>query len=58
MNLIDIEDEEDAEEEIPAHIPSDNEEDDDELIEIHHDVESAEVTAVKGEYAAEQIQIL
>ena len=58
MNLIDIEDEEDAEEEIPAHIPSDNEEEDDELIEIHHDVESAEVTAVKGEYAAEQIQIL
>ncbi len=53
----DIEDDDDDEDEIPVHIPSDDEDDDDE-IEIHHDVESAEVTAVKGEYAAEQIQIL
>ena len=58
MKLIDVEEEEEADEEIPAHIPSDDEEDDDDEIEIHHDVESAEVTAVKGEYAAEQIQIL
>ena len=50
-------DEEDEDEEIPAHIPSDDEEEDDE-IEIHHDIKSAEVTAVQGEYAADQIQIL
>ena len=56
--LIDLEeDDEEEEEEIPAHIPEE-EEDDDEEIEIHHDVESAEVTAVKGDYAADQIHIL
>ncbi len=52
-NIERYDDEEEEDESIPAHIPSDDDE-----IEIHHDVESAEVTAVKGEYAAEQIQIL
>ncbi len=52
------EDEEEEDEEIPAHIPDDDEEEEDDEIEIHHDALSAEVTAVKGEYAAEQIQIL
>ena len=57
--LIDLEnDDEDEDEEIPVHIPSDEDDDEEDEIEIHHDVESAEVTAVKGEYAAEQIQIL
>ena len=58
--LIDLEEEDDEEEdeEIPAHIPEDESEEEDDEIEIHHDAVSAEVTAVKGEYAAEQIQIL
>ena len=58
--LIDIENDEEEEEddEIPAHIRNDEEEEEDDEIEIHHDVQSAEVTAVKGEYAADQIQIL
>ena len=56
--LIDVDNDEDDEEEIPAHIPDDNEEDEDDEIEIHHNVQSAEVTAVQGEYAANQIQVL
>ena len=60
--LIELEEEEDEDEEedeeIPAHIPDDESEEEDDEIEIHHDAISAEVTAVKGEYAAEQIQIL
>ena len=56
--LINLEDDEDEDNEIPAHIPNDEDEEDDDEIEIHLDVDSAEVTAVKGEYAAEQIQIL
>ncbi len=54
-------DDEDDEEEIPAHIPSEDEEDDENNepeIEIHRNIENAEVSAVKGEYAADQIQIL
>ena len=58
--LIELEEEDDEEEdeEIPAHVPDDSDEEEDDEIEIHHDAVSAEVTAVKGEYAAEQIQIL
>ena len=48
----------DDEEKIPAHVPDDNDEDDDDEIELSRDIESAEVSAVKGEYAADQIQIL
>ena len=55
-------DDEDDEEEIPGHVPEDGDEDEDENhepeIEIHRDIENAEVSAVKGEYAADQIQIL
>ena len=56
-------DEDEEEEEIPAHIPDDNDDNDDDDnaehdIEIHRDIENAEVSAVKGEYAADQIQIL
>ena len=54
-------DDDDEEEEIPAHIPSDEDDDDENNepeIEIHRDIENAEVAAVKGEYAADQIQIL
>lgn len=51
-------DDEDEEEEIPGHVPEDDPDDDDEDIEIHRDLETAEISAVKGEYAADQIQIL
>ena len=53
-------DDEDEEEEdkIPAHIPDDNDDEEDDDIELSRDIESAEVSAVKGEYAADQIQIL
>lgn len=55
-------DDEDDEEEIPGHVPDEGDEDEEENsepeIEIHRDIENAEVSAVKGEYAADQIQIL
>ena len=44
--------------EIPAVIPKDDEEDDDEDIEVHFDEASAQVEAVEGDYSADQIQIL
>ena len=61
MNLNDDKkfvDDDDEEEEIPAHIPEEDSDDDEDEIELSRDIESAEVTAVKGEYAADQIQIL
>ena len=51
-------DDDDEEEEIPAHIPEEDSDDEEDEIELSRDIESAEVTAVKGEYAADQIQIL